>query len=376
MNVPRPNDNTLLRILYSEAAIGFGGQEHRIFKEMLGMREAGHHVAMVCRPQAQLVARLQEHGILVHTVQMGGLKNFILGVMIIRRLLKQGKYDVLMTNSRKDTMIAALAARLAGTPLIVRTRHLASAIGSLLSYTGLPHRVIAVSDYVRQMIIDKGVAPEKVATIYTLEHDKQAPDQSSLRQELGLNDNACIGICVAVMREKKGHLKLLNAMLPLFKDRPDLHLVVVGSGSPTFERVQEFLEQHQLVQQIHLLGYRKDVPNLLAGADFFALATEQEAAGMVYIEAQLAALPVVATAVGGVPEMLVDGVGGFLVPDSDSQALRQAIDTLSQNRALRQKMGQAGYAWVIAQDKFTAEAVIKNLSQVLRGWLKNMKDDR
>lgn len=358
-----------LRILYSEAATGFGGQEHRIYKEMLAMRDKGHHVAMVCRPQARLVKLLQEQGVVVHTVQMGGMKNFLQSLQTIRQLLKQGQYDVLMCNSRKDTMIAALAGRLARTPLIVRTRHLASPIGSLLSYTGLPHCVIAVSDYVRQMVLDKGVPEDKVATIYTLEQNLHPPTSSNLRQELGLTEQACIAICVAVMREKKGHLPLLQAMLPLFKQQPDLHLVIAGSGSPVFERVQAFVQQHDLSAQVHLLGYRSDVPNLLAGADFFVLATELEAAGMVYVEAQLAGLPVIGTAVGGVPEMFADGVGGVLVPLGDEELLRKAITQFSQNKSFCQTMGQAGRAWVLAQNKFTPNAVTENLTRTLNDWL-------
>ena len=359
-----------LNILYSEAATGFGGQEHRIYKEMLAMRDAGHHVAMVCRPQARLVPLLQEQGIEVHTVQMGGFSQFFKATNFIRKLLKRGQYDVLMCNSRKDTIIAALAGRLAGTPLIVRTRHLASPIGSLLSYTGLPHCVIAVSDYVRQMVLDKGVSPDKVATIYTLEQNLAPAQHSTLRQELGLDDTASIAICVAVMREKKGHLPLLEAMLPLFKAQENLHLVIAGSGSPVFERVEAFVQEHQLKQQVHLLGYRKDVPNLLAGSDFFVLATELEAAGMVYVEAQLAEKPVIGTATGGVPEMFADGVGGLLVPLGDKHALSQAIQTLSQDKALCQRMGQAGREWVLSQNKFTAEAVTANLTQTLRSWLR------
>src|SRR5690606_11016682 len=124
-----------LRILHSEAAVAFGGQEHRIFKEMHAMRARGHHIEAVCQPQAQLVPRLREAGFTVHTVPMGGLVKYLKGVVAVRRILREGNYDVVNTHSRIDTLIAGTAGRLAGTPLIVRTRHLASKVGSMLSYT-------------------------------------------------------------------------------------------------------------------------------------------------------------------------------------------------------------------------------------------------
>ena len=358
-----------LRIVHSEAAVSFGGQEHRIFKEMRAMRKRGHHMELICRPEAQLVARMRDEGFVVHTVTMGGIVNFVKGVMAIRRILKQGRFDVLNTHSRKDTLIAALAGRLAGTPLIVRTRHLAIPIGSLLSYTWLPHKVATVSNHVRQMVLDKGVAPEKVATIYSPVEPPAPVAQSTLRTELGLSSSAIVVICVAVMREKKGHIFLIDSMKALFERYPDLHLVLVGAGSPTFEKVQKHIADSDLQQRVHLMGYRKDVPNLLAGSDIFALATEQEASGTVYVEAQMSGLPVVGTDVGGVSEMLIDGETGILVPLHDAAALTQALDRLIQNPSLRTQMSQAAHKWLYDEAVFSPEMLAINTEAAYCKWL-------
>ena len=102
------------------------------------------------------------------------------------------------------------------------------------------------------------------------------------------------------MRATKGHKDLIDAIAPLMASRPKLHLVFVGGGSPVFEQTQEYVAQLGLQDRIHLMGMRRDVPNLLAGFDLFALATQQEASGTVYVEAQASGLPVVGTDVGGV----------------------------------------------------------------------------
>ena len=95
-----------LRILHSEAATAFGGQEHRIFKEMVAMRERGHHMEAVVQSRAQLVERLGDAGFTVHKVDMAGVRNYFKGIAAIKRILRAGHYDVLNTHSRRDTVIA------------------------------------------------------------------------------------------------------------------------------------------------------------------------------------------------------------------------------------------------------------------------------
>ena len=299
----------------------------------------GHHVEAICQPQALLATRLSEAGFTVHTLEMDGPLNYLKGVAIIRGILRAGRFDVLNTHSRRDTVIAAAAGRLAGTPLIVRTRHLSNKVGSLWSYTRLPHCVTTVSDHVRQHLIDRGVPPDRVATVYSpivpppVEH-------STLRGELGLAQDDVVVGCVAVMRATKGHG-------PDRRDRSadgqpsQAAPGVRRGGSPVFEQTQEYVAQLGLQDRIHLMGMRRDVPNLLAGFDLFALATQQEASGTVYVEAQASGLPVVGTDVGGVSEMFRDGETGILVPP-DPAALAAALTRLIDDPALRRAMGEAG----------------------------------
>ncbi|WP_459614809.1 glycosyltransferase family 4 protein [Bordetella sp. 2513F-2] len=363
-----------LRILHTEAAVAFGGQEHRIYKEMHAMRERGHHLEAVCQPQAQLVPRLRDAGFTVHTLPMGGLGNYLRGVTAMRRLLRAGRYDVVNTHSRIDTLIAGTAGRLAGTPLIVRTRHLANKVGSMLSYTWLPHRVTTVSDYVRRYLISRGVPPDRIATLYSPIVLPPPVEHSTLRAELGLAPDDIVVGCVAVMRAPKGHKDLVDAIRPLMETRPRLHMVFVGSGSPTFEQVQAYIHELGLQGRIHLMGTRRDVPNLLAGFDLFALATQQEASGTVYVEAQAAGLPVIGTQVGGVPEMMRDGVTGILVPVKDQPALTEALRRLVDDPELRRRMGEAGRSMVWEEARFSPERLAENTEAVYRKWLAERSD--
>ena len=363
---PRP-----LRIIHSEAATNFGGQEHRIFKEMVAMRDAGHHMEAICQPHAQLTHRLRQEGFVVHAMMMDGHFNFVRGVCKIRQILKKGAFDVLNTHSRRDTIIAATAGRLASTPLIVRTRHLANRVNSLLAYTWLPHCVTTDSQFVRQQLIHKGVPPERVETIYTPLLKQPRVERSTLRDELGLSSSDVLVGCVAVMRANKGHADLVRAMAPLFAERDNLHLIIVGDGAPIFQQIQELVVRLNLQERVHLLGRREDIPNVMAGFDIFCLATRLEASGMVFLEAAAAGLPVVATAVGGVPEMLEEGQTGLLVQLDDEQGLRDALLKLILDPALRQRMGRAGYEriWDDPSSQFTPQALVRRTQEVYDKWL-------
>lgn len=358
-----------LRVVHAEAATAFGGQEHRIFKEMLAMRERGHHVELICQPQAKLVERMRGEGFTVHTVPMGGLANYLKGVGTVGRILRAGRFDVLNTHSRIDTLLAGTAGRLVGTPLIVRTRHLTNTVHSLFAYTWVPHRVTTVSDFVRNYLISRGVPAEKLATVYSPIALPPLGLTSTLREELGLSDDAVIVCCVAIMRATKGHRNLIEAMRGLMASRPNLHLVLVGSGSPLFEQLQALVAELGLTDRIHLLGYRRDVPQILAGSDIFALATEMEASGTVFVEAAACGLPVVGTRVGGVSEMLRDGETGRLVPSGDVPALSEALRGLIDDPQMRHDMGQTGLHWVRDHDTFSLPRLAQRTEEVYVKWL-------
>jgi glycosyltransferase involved in cell wall biosynthesis len=323
----------------------------------------------ICQPQALLAQRLSDAGFTVHTLDMDGPLNYLRGVAAVRRILRQGRFDVLNTHSRRDTVIAAAAGRLAGTPLIVRTRHLSNRVGSLWSYTWLPHRITTVSDHVRQHLIDRGVPPDRVATVYSPVVLPAPVEHSTLRRELGLSPDDVVVGCVAVMRATKGHKDLIDAIAPLMAERPHLHLVFVGGGSPVFEQTQAYVAQRGLENRIHLLGTRRDVPNLLAGFDLFALATQQEASGTVYVEAQASGLPVIGTDVGGVSEMFRDGVTGILVPPRNPAALTDALRRLIDDPGLRRRMGEAGRKRVWEEGVFSPARLAETTEAVYLKWL-------
>src|SRR5690606_41870113 len=137
------------------------------------------------------------------------------------------------------------------------------------------------SGYVLRISIIRGVPAELTSSRNSPVVLPPPIVHTTLRGELGIGDDDIVVGCVAVMRAAKGHKDLIDAIRPLMAERGNLHMVFVGSGSPTFEQTQAYVRELGLQDRIHLMGTRRDVPNLLAGFDIFALATQQEASGTV-----------------------------------------------------------------------------------------------
>lgn len=374
-----------LRILHTEAARGMGGQEIYIFRHMQVMRARGHQVSLLCQPDARLAQLARDDGFTVHTLRMGGLARLLRGIWSVSRLVRRERYDVVNTTSRRDALIAAAGARLGGTPLVVRSRHLMSPVNSLLTYTGLPHRIITVSDFVKRLLVDRGIAAEHIGIVPPMATpprwgmteqgdpwENLQATRAQVRAELGFAERDIVVGCVAVLREPKGHAELLRAMAPLCKTNPDLHLAVVGDGEPVMGRLQALRSELGLERQVHLLGFRSDAHRLMAGFDIFALATHKEASGTVFLAAAQAALPIVSHRVGGVPEMLVEGSNAILTRLGDDAALTGALRLLVDDQERRRQMGRAGWDWIRSAKQFSAAGHGEATENYYLQWLKEL----
>lgn len=357
-----------LRIIHSEAAGTFGGQEHRVLKEMTGMRERGHFLEAICQPGSLLSERLMHEGFRVHILEMDGVANYLKGIYKVAGILRAGRFDVLNTHSRRDTVIAAAAGRLVGTPLIVRTRHLSKPPGSLWTYTGLPHKVVAVSECVREQLLKRQVEPTDVTTIHTAIPAMHKLEHSSLRLELSIPVSDIVVCCVGHLRIQKGQRQLMDAMAQVMETRRNVHLVFAGAGSQ-WEPLQQHALELGFANRIHFLGRRDDIANILSGCDIFALATQCEALGTAFLEAESCGLPVVGSRVGGVPEAVVDGVTGILVPCGDQPALIHALVRLIDDPDLRKSMGEAGASILGHSVRFTIQRMAQHMERTYLKWL-------
>jgi glycosyltransferase involved in cell wall biosynthesis len=353
-----------LRILHTESSLGWGGQENRTFNEMLGMRERGHEMSLACQPDARLGTRAREAGFTVYETTMRSAID-LPAILRLRRFMRQTRADIVNCHSGRDTQLAGMAARsLLRRPRIVRTRHLALPITSRFTYSVLPDHVVTVSQHVANYLVSAGVPANRITAVPTgidLDRYIASPGGGTLRAELGLPAAAPLIGTVAILRRKKGHAELLDAIPAVLARFPAAHFVFAGDG-PQRENLEKRIAELGLSGSVHLLGLRRDVVNVLAALDLFVLPTHQEALGTAFVEAGAMGLAAIGSNVDGVPEVVGAGETGKLVPVNDPPALADAIIGLLADPVLRRRMGAAARQKVAAH--FSREAMVAGMVAV------------
>ena len=354
------------RVLHTEWSDGWGGQEIRIFNEMLALREQGVMPAVACRPQARLGARAREAGIEVHHFPFRGNAD-LATLWGLYRLIRREGFQIVNTHSGKDTWVGGLAARLAGAAFI-RTRHLSNPIrGSRFNFINeLADFVMTTGESVRQaMIRDNRIDPDKIASVPTgidaRRFDPARWERRSCREALGLAEETfAVGI-LAVLRSFKRHDLLLQAFAPLANRNPALHLLIAGAG-PMEAAIRQEIERLDLTDRVTLLGHVEEPARFLAALDLLVLSSDsKEGVPQSVMQGLLMGLPVVATDAGSTADLLQEE-NMLLVPAGDAEALRQAMEQVVTDDALRQRLRQ--WARASALECCTTEAMVTRILNI------------
>lgn len=357
-----------IKILHTESSLGWGGQENRTLNELIGLRALGYQPLLACPPNARLGVRAREAGFEVIDIAMRGALD-VPALWKLRRLMAARRIDIVNTHSGRDTQLAGMAAHTLGCrlgrqrPRIVRTRHLALPISSLFSYVTLPDHVVTVSRFVASYLASAKVPIERITAVPTgIDLSRyQTTTPGSLRAELDLADNIPLIGTVAILRRKKGHAELVEAIPAVLEKFPDAHFVFAGDG-PQTDNLKQRIAELGLTRNVHLLGLRRDVVNVLASLDLFILPTHQEALGTAFIEAAAMGVPAIASRVDGVPEVVCDGKTGLLVPVGNSAAIAESIICLLSDNSLREAMSAAARPWVEAH--YSREVMVEGMLAV------------
>jgi glycosyltransferase involved in cell wall biosynthesis len=217
---------------------------------------------------------------------------------------------------------------------------------------------ICASNAIREMLVSDGVPPQRAVTVHEgidLGRVASAPT-AKLHEELWLPHDAPIVGNVAALVPHKGQKHLVAAAALVVRQVPDARFVIAGDGElrPSLERQ---IKDHHLEKHVMLTGFRPDVLSLHKAFDVFVMSSVTEGLGTSLLDAMAAGKPVVATTAGGIPEVVVDGDTGLLVPPRDEEALARAIVTLLKDEDLRRRMGDAGLRR--AQEMFSAERMVQ-----------------
>jgi glycosyltransferase involved in cell wall biosynthesis len=356
-----------LVILHTEASSGWGGQELRILDEAAGLRARGHDVQIAAPAGAPIVAAARQRGIPIHAIPVDR-RNWA-ALRALWGVIDSVRPDVVVTHSSTDSWLAALAARLRRqAPPIVRTRHLSTPVaGGLLNrwlYGSAAAFVVTTGEAIRQMLVKRlALDPARVISIPTgVDLARFHPgDRAAARRALGLAEGGPIIGIVATLRSWKGHRFLIDAMAD--PRLASARLVVVGDG-PQDGALRAKAAADGLGPRVLFAGRHDDVAPWLQAFDIFALpSTGNEGVPQALMQAMACALPVVATPVGSIGELVRDGETGLLVPPQDKDALAAAIARLLADPDLVERLGSRGRRFV--ESNYTNVAMLDAMENLL-----------
>lgn len=264
-------------------------------------------------------------------------------------LLRAEAIDILHGHQFGSNLWASILGRMAGTPVVIAHEHNWSFEGQRLRRFLDRHVIatradafLAVSRQTRREMIElEGIDPRRVRFIQLGIVAPVAARGSDVRAELGITNGTPVIGTACTLRPEKALEVLVHAAAALRRDFPDLRVLIAGQG-PDRSRVESLIARLDLQEAVTLLGGRGDIPDFLRALDVAVCSSDWEGSPLSVMEYMEAALPVVATRVGGVPDMIESGVEGLLVPPREPEALAGAVAELLRNPERAGEMGRRG----------------------------------
>jgi glycosyltransferase involved in cell wall biosynthesis len=348
--------------LHIDTAKTWRGGQSQVLYTVLGLREAGHRAALVAHPEGELLRRMSEGMDLVPLAPRNEID--LAAAWRLSRVVKKLQPDVVHAHDPHAVSMAATALSIAAPsprPPLVASRRIEFRIGhnsfSRWKYSQVDC-FLAISAAVRNRLIADGIPASKVAVAHEGVDVERMVNLSAGNVHAALflpTHSPVVGNVGALVPQKAQH-HLIDAAAIVVRQVPDVRFVILGDGELR-HALEEQIRHRHLERHVFLAGFRADVLELIKDFDVFALSSVQEGMCTSLIDAMAASKPAVATAVGGVPEVVADGETGFLVPPRDDQAMADRLVALLKDEALRRRMGAAGLAR--ARRMFTVERMVQ-----------------
>ncbi len=393
--IPGARANGPIRIAMLVTRMDIGGVPDHVMTLLDGL-DGRFEVTLICSDvDPRHGAQLRRLSIPVMPLAMkrlpgpiGDLKAFV----ALRRILREGRYDILHTHMSKAALLGALAGATMQKIRVVNTAHNLGFIAMpqpwkkavfwiydrLISSVGID-ATITVSSIVGNRAKRARLIPAR--RLHVIRNgiregrfDPHAKSASASREMLGIGGNGeKLILCVARLVWFKGLQTLLAAMPSIAQEHPGARLVIVGEGELR-EKLEQQIEQLNMQRHVMLAGERTDIPDLLAACDLFVLPSVSEGLPISILEAMAAARPVVATSVGGIPELVADGQSGRLVAPGRPDELARAMSDLLGDPKLRAQMGAAGHARF--RSMFSQQAMVESTQDLYRALVQGRRRER
>ncbi len=362
-----------LNILITSSTKAFGGMENQTVNLLRALSGRGHSVVLGAPAGSPVYEKARQSGVQVEDISFANAGD-LLAVLKMAKAVRRHKTEFVVATMGKEYWPVALGAKkLLGTKVIFM-RHMADRLKGHTAWL-VRHavdKVVAVSGFVRQGLMEAGVPPEKISVVYNgIDVDRfslSGQERQGARAEFNFSPRDIVVGSAGALNEGKGLFVLLKAagLLKKNKNRPGMNflkLLMVGEGPG---RAELEAEAARLGVTAVFPGRRLDMERMYRAMDIFAFPSVcRETFGMVVIEAMASGLPVVASTVGGVPEIVKDGENGLLVPPGNHEALALAVARLAEDAELSGRLVKNGRRTVAGL--FSSEAMAGSFESVLLG---------
>ena len=317
-------------ILHTECSDGWGGQEIRIMEELRGMRRYGYATALIAPQHSRIFFRAKAEGFEVHAVRFRNKAHLPSWVRLFQ-LIVQLKPDVVNTHSSDDSWMAGFAARMLGVPLIVRTRHVSTPIGSAFSYKAFPHLILTTSQAIRESLIARGIAQEKIVAVPTGIDSNRFCFSPSWRKEIrekhGFSEEDIVVGNICVLRSWKG----LDFFIDTAAQMPRrFKFILVGDG-PQRLKLQDKAKGMGLESRLIFPGHQEDIEKYFSALDlYFFTSYANEGVPQSLLQAQSVGVPMVVCRTPSVLETLQGAQDVIPVEYGDLPSACEALEKASQ----------------------------------------------
>ena len=379
--------NTKIKVLHVITHLPIGGAQDNTLYTVELLDKKKYDISLCCNLDGELVERAKK----VEDIKIFDIPflcrevtpyNDLRAFLSLYKLVKKENFDIIHTHSSKAGLLARLAAKLNETPVIIHTIH-GFAFNDFMNvfkknffiyvekilarWTDV---LITVSNLNKKKIVDLNIAEEKnIKNIYSgidlkLFNNKR---NYEFRKELNLDvDKLLIG-SVGRLSHQKDPITMINAFDIVSKKFPDAHLVLVGDGGLK-EKIIEKIDQLKLNNRIHLTGNKNNPWDVYHSLDLFIMSSIYEGLGRSITEALSCGVPVVCTAVEGVPEIIKDDITGILVPPKDSNKLADGIIRSLIDMESAKIKAEEGRRFV--QDNFDVNKMVKDIDALYHSFIK------
>ncbi len=359
-------------ILYVHGISKIGGSERDLLCLLERIDRQEWDPIVVCPPDGPLLGEVEKLKVRAYPMKLPSWRKFkgLLGIPFavwsLIKLIRRCQVELVHVNDYWWGPPVYMASSMAQIPCVVHIRQEIEPCRVRQYWLKKPSRLFAMSQQIKDIAVGYGVDPGRVRVVYTgidTAVTVSPAEIKRVRDCYGLSLHQPVIGTVANLFPRKGYEYLIEALADIQQVIPHIHCLIIGEGDDRYRnRLLEMVEEKKLKENVTFTGFQQNVLAYISAMDVFVLPSIMEGFGIVLLEAMSMGKPIVATTVGGIPEVVEDRVTGFLVPPKNSSALAQRIIDLLEDPQIREKLGLAGRARAL--ERFSVNHMIIQIQRL------------